>query len=114
MKTIYITGSQWQARILRDELDRAAGDAGSRAQNRGLTAGRDKVVDLTAWKAENLVEPDEPQADDLPMCAPEQYRDRKPVRRNHRRSAALDWVELAATLAVIAAFAALAVRVLLF
>ena len=68
-----------------------------------------KVVDLAAWRAEHRAEPDEPEAGGLPARAPARSRDRKPVRRR----AALDWAELAATLAVAAAFLALAARVLL-
>ena len=87
--------------IFRSETDRTSGDAGPR--------GRDlpKVVDLAAWKAEHLTEPDGPGADDLPA----RRGDRGPVRR---RWTALDRAELAATLAVAAAFLALAARVLLF
>lgn len=114
MKTIYMTESQWENRILGSELGRASGDAGFRGRSRGRLTGEDKVVDLAAWRAENLVEPDEPEADDLPVSALGQYKGREPVRRSSRRPAALDWAELVATLAVIAAFAALAVRVLLF
>ena len=69
--------------------------------------GLPKVVDLAAWKAENLIDLDTPKADPLP----ERHRDRKPVRRGRRRL--LDWAELAATLAVAAVLAALAVRVLI-
>ena len=99
--------------ILRDELDRAAGDAGPRAGCRGLPAGADKVVDLAAWKAENLVEPDEPEAGRVSALG--QYEGRELVRRRQRRSTAVqNRAELAATLAVTAAFVALSLRVLLF
>ena len=99
--------------ILRDELDRAAGDAGSRVRGRGRLVGEDKVVDLAAWKSENLTVPEEPE--DGRMSDPGRYGDGGPVRRRRRRpAAALDWAELAATLAVTAAFAALILRVLLF
>ena len=87
--------------ILRSESDRSLGAGG-----RGRPAGRDKVVDLEAWRAEHLAEPDEP------AYTPERRGYREPVRRSHRRL--LDRAELAATLAVIAAFLALAARVLLF
>ena len=99
--------------IPRDELDRAAGDAGPRAGRRGLLAGEDKVVDLAAWKAENLVEPDEPESGRVSALG--QYEGRELVRRRQRRSmAAQNRAELAATLAVTAAFVALVLRVLLF
>ena len=83
--------------ILHSEPDRAS-----------LPIGRDKVVDLAAWKAEHQMEPDNSAADSLPI----RRRGRRlPVRR--RRWTAADWAELAATLAVTAAFLALAARVLL-
>lgn len=91
--------------ILRSEPDRTWKDAGSRG--RSLTAGRNKVVDLAAWRAEHLAEPDDPETNTLPV----RRRDREPVRR---RWTAADWAELAATLAVAVACLALAVRVLLF
>ena len=92
------------------ELDRAAGGAGPRPRRRGLPDKEDKVVDLAAWRAENLTAPDEPETERV--SAPGRYGDREPVRR--RRPAALDWAELAATLAVTAAFVALVLRVLWF
>ena len=66
--------------------------------------GLPKVVDLAAWRAEHL---------DEPAFVQERHRSRAPARRRSRRTA-LDWAELAATLAVTAAFIALAARVLLF
>ena len=99
--------------ILRDEPDRAAGGAGPRVRDRGRLAGEDKVVDLAAWKAENLVEPDGPEAGRVSALG--QYEGRELVRRRQRRSAAAqNRAELAATLAVTAALLALIVRVLLF
>lgn len=119
MKTIYVTGKQWQSHTLRGELDRAAGDtgriAGPRVRSGGLPAGEDKVVDLAAWKAENLAASDGPEADGRRVSALGRYEGRELVRRCHRRStAAQNRAELAATLAVAAALAALIVRVLLF
>lgn len=110
MKTIYMTGNQWQNRTPRVEQGRTAGGAGTRVRSRGLPAGEDKVVDLAAWKAENLMAPDEPEAGRA--GAPEQYGGREPIRRR-RRASAWDRAELAATLAVTAAFVALILRVLL-
>ena len=66
----------------------------------------DKVVDLAAWKAEHLMEPVGPETGGLT----ERCGAREPVRR---RWTASDWAELAATLAVTAAFLALTLRVLL-
>lgn len=61
----------------------------------------DKVIDLEAWKAEHLTQPDAPEP--------------QPARpRRRRKQTALDWAELAATLAVTAALLALVARVLLF
>ena len=104
MKNIYY--------ILRDELDRAAGDARPRVRGRGMTVGAGKIVDMEAWKAENLIVPDGPEA--RRVSAFRQYGGREPVRRHRRAAAIQNWVELAATLAVTAAFVALAARVLLF
>ena len=95
--------------ILHVKPERAAGGA-------GLTPGgrvrKDKVVDLAAWKAENLAFPDEFDAGDRRAGARERYGGRRPACR--RKLAAQDWAELAVTLAVAAAFAALAMRVLVF
>ena len=98
---------------LRSGLSCAAGGAGPRIGRGGLLAGEDKVVDLAAWKAENLVEPDEPESGRVSALG--QYEGRELVRRRQRGStAAQNRVELAATLAVTAAFVALVLRVLLF
>lgn len=113
MKTIYVTGKQWQNRTLSGEWERAAGDAGLRVRRRGWSAGEDKVVDLAAWKAENLMELDGSEAGRVSALA--QYEGRELVRRRQRRStAARNRAELAATLAVTAAFLALILRVLMF
>ena len=103
--------------ILRGELGRAAGGAERtavpRAGRRGLLAGEDKVVDLAAWKAEHLMALDEPEAGRVSALG--QYGGRELVRRRQRRStAAQNRAELAATLAVTAAFVVLILRVLLF
>ena len=84
--------------ILNSQPDRAPEDA----RLRDLP----KVVDLEAWKAEHLAEPEA-----SPPYAPERGRERNPGRHRWRL---LDWAELAATLAVVVAFVALAARVLLF
>lgn len=119
MKTIYVTGNQWQNHALRGELDCAAGDTGRIAgpcvRGRGVSAGESKVVDLAAWKAENLAVLDGPEAGGRRVSGLGQYEGRELVRRRHRRStAAQNRAELAATLAVAAALAALIARVLLF
>lgn len=105
--------------ILRGELDRAAGGAGRidgpHARSRILRDGEDKVIDLAAWKAENLAVPEGPEAGGRRAGAPEPYGEGGPDRRRRRRSeAARDRAELAATLMVAATLAALVLRVLLF
>ena len=79
---------------------------------RGGPVGEDKVVDLAAWKAEHLTALDEPGTGRA--GAPGRCRGREPVRRRRRSTAARDWAELAATLAVTAVLLTLAARVLLF
>ena len=75
--------------------------------------GEGKVIDLAAWKAENLTALDEPDAGRVSALG--QYGGRELVRRRRRRSAAArNRAELAATLAVTAFLVALIVRVLLF
>ena len=74
--------------------------------------GEDKVVDLAAWKAEHLIELDGPETGRASALG--QYGGREPVRRRRKSTAARNRAELAATLAVTAAFVALIVRVLLF
>ena len=76
-------------------------------------AAEDKVIDFTAWKAEHLADLDETETGGLPASDPGQCESRRRIRRRHRRPA-VDWAELAATLAVAVAFLALAARVLLF
>ena len=98
--------------IFRVEPERTAGGARMSPGRRILTSRKGKVVDLAAWKAENLMLRDETDAGDQRANAPGRYGGRRQVRR--RKLAARDWAELAVTLAVAAAFAALAVRVLLF
>ena len=61
MKTNYMTQEQWRDYTLDKELGQVVGDAGQIAgpchgdSGPGLPAGEDKVIDLAAWKAENLV-----------------------------------------------------------
>ena len=91
--------------ILRTEPERAAGRCVPRS-------GTDKVVDLEAWKAEHLAAPERPEAGRVSALG--QYGGREPVRRRRKSEAALNRAELAATLMVAAALAALVLRVLLF
>lgn len=73
------------------------------------TAGEGKVIDLAAWKAENLVElePEEQRSSALGL-----YEGRELVRRPRRRWDALARGELAATLSVAGVMLAMMVRVL--
>ena len=99
--------------VLRVEREHGAGGAGRTAGHRVPLSGEGKVVDLAAWKAENLMETDEPEEERVNALG--QYAGRELNRRRQRRlTAAQDRAELAATLAVAAAFAALVLRVLLF
>ena len=95
--------------ILRDEPERGAGQ---RSGRRVLPSGENKVVDLEAWKAENLMPQGGSDARGRRAGTLGRYKGREPVRR--RKLAAQDRAELAATLMVAAVLAALVVRVLLF
>ena len=115
MKTIYVTQNQWQSRTLDGQLERAVGDTGRMGVRCLSTAGRpeggDKVIDLSAWKAENLVELEEPES----QSGLGEYEGRELVRRLRRRhEAARNRAELAATLAVVGLMAALILRILMF
>ena len=112
MKMICMIREQWQNRVPQAELERIAGGAGSSVRSRALPAGEDKVVNLAAWKAENLIVPDEPETGRV--SAPGRYGDRRTIRRRRRLAAIQNFAELTATLAVTAALAALVLRVLLF
>ena len=118
MKTIYVKEKQWENRTLGGELGWAVGDTGRAAgicrQDEGRAAGEDKVIDLAAWKAENLVEPDEPENIE-PESGLAQYEGRELVRHRRRKHVERQArVELAATLAVVGVMAALILRILLF
>lgn len=118
MKTIYVTQKQWQSRTLGGQLERAVGDTGRMGVRCLCTAGQpdgeDKVIDLSAWKAENLVELEEPEEPESQSGLGE-YEGRELVRRPRRRhEAARNRAELAATLTVVGLMAALIVRILMF
>ena len=74
------------------------------------SAGEGKVIDLAAWKAENLVELEPEQ----PESALGLYEGRELVRRPRRHWDALARGELAATLSVAGVMLAMMVRVLVF
>lgn len=110
MKTIYLNRDVW-TRAGGEELGRAVGETTEPGlpEGRGDAAGEGKVIDLAAWKAENLVEFQEPES------ALGQYQGRELVRRRRRKyEDALIKGELAATLSVVGLMAALMLRVLVF
>ena len=119
MKTIYATEMQWQGRDLRIGLECAAGGTGRIAgpclHRSGPPAGEDKVIDLAAWKAENLAALDGEEVLDQPESGLAQYEGRELVRRpRRRRETVRNIAELAATLSVVGMMAALILRLLLF
>ena len=104
MNTIYLDQTMWAGRAV-------GGDTGLElpASRKAAETGG-KVIDLTAWKTENLVEPEGERESGLGN-----YQGRELVRRRRNRyKALLARVELAATLSVVCAMAALVLRVLLF
>ena len=115
MNTIYFTQDLWQENAADDQLDHAVGEgrrSGAQRPEAVRPAREDNVIDLAAWKAENLVElePLDERASGLG-----QYEGRELVRRRRRKYAAVqNRAELAATLAVVCAMAVLILRVLLF
>lgn len=121
MKTVYMAQKPWRDHTLDGQLERAVGDTGRIAGpcrgDGGLNplAGEDKVIDLAAWKAENLVELDGAEGFDMPGSGLGQYEGRELVRRRRRKYAAAQArAELAATLAVAGVLAALILRILVF
>lgn len=107
MNTIYVTQDMWEGRA----MGRAVGETQCR-RSTAAAAREDKVIDLTAWKAENLVELEEP---DGPESGLGSYEGRELVRRPRRRhDSALVKGELAATLAVVGLMLAIMIRVLVF
>lgn len=113
-KTIYLTQQDaWQA----GRLERASGgdSPAVRCWRTGASAAPvDKVVDLAAWRAENLAEPVE-DAFEAPESGLASYQGRVLVRRHReKRRAALMMGELAATLSVAGLTLAMILRVLVF
>lgn len=106
MNTIYVTQDMWEGRA----MGRAVGETQCRRPT--AAAREDKVIDLTAWKAENLVELEEL---DEPESGLGLYEGRELVRRRRRRhDSALVKGELAATLSVAGLMLAMMIRVLVF
>lgn len=123
MKTISYTFTTW------DDGALAAGFDGAASPSRGVLirqpearvrrAAEEKVIDLNSWRAANLeqlrAEPEEEQAEPLwedGEALPEVEPPAPRQRRNHHRARFA--AELASTLAVAGAAAALMLRVLLF
>ena len=104
MTTIYLDQTIWTERAV-------GGDAGLNLPERREAGERqNNVVDLAAWKAENLVELVDERESGLG-----EYQGRELVRRRRDRyEALLAKGELAATLSVVCAMVALVVRVLVF
>lgn len=119
-KTIYLTEqSLWQGGAAGQRLERASGgEVGAAPCWWETAAPAGRVVDLAAWKAENLVELDGPEA---PEAFPElesglaAYAGRELHRRpREKHRAALALGELAATLSAAGVMVALILRVLVF
>lgn len=120
MKTIYIEEKQWQSHTLNRELGRAVGDTGRiagfcRRDAANLWAGEDKVIDLAAWKTENLVDLDGLESAGEPESGLAQYEGRELVRHRRRKNrSALMLGELAATLAAMGVMAVMILMVVVF
>lgn len=115
--TIYLTEQgAWQGQAA-GRLERASGGDGPAVRcwrPAGPEAPEDKVVDLAAWKAENLAEPVE-DAFEAPESGLGSYQGRELVRRPREKCrAALMMGELAATLSVAGLTLAMILRVLVF
>lgn len=120
-QTIYLTQqSLWQGEAAGRRLERASGGEGGAAPCWWETAApAGKVVDLAAWKAENLVELNEPEQPEDGWEEPESglasYEGRELHRRpREKHRAALALGELAATLSAAGVMVALVLRVLVF
>lgn len=118
-KTIYLTQqSLWQREAAGRRLERASGgEVGAAPCWWETAAPAGKVVDLAAWKAENLEELDTLEEETLPE--PESGLASYAGRELHRRPrekhrAALALGELAATLSAAGVMVALILRVLVF
>lgn len=110
MKNISWTQNAWESRT----LGRAVGETAfiSRPEPRFTADERSKVIDMAAWKAENL-EPQESQFEQLESCL-ELYQGRELVRRPRLHWDARAKGELAATLSVAAVMLVMLLRVLAF
>ena len=117
-KTIYLTDeSLWQNEAAGRRLERVSGGEGGVSRGwLGTAAPAGRVVDLTAWKAENLVELDGPEdawgEKESGLAAYEGRELHRRPREKHRAALALG--ELAATLSAAGVMVALILRVLVF
>lgn len=116
--TIYLTDhSLWQKEAAGRSLERVSGGEGGVAHGwLDVTAPAGRVVDLAAWKAENLVDLDELDGTwEEPESGLATYEGRELHRRareKHSLTAALG--EAAATLSVAGVMVAMVLRVLVF
>lgn len=119
MNTIYIEEKQWRSHSLNRELDRAVGDTGRMGgtcrREAAQWAGEDKVIDLAAWKVENLVELDDLEDAGMPESGLAQYEGRELVRRRRRKHrGGLTVGEVSATLAAMSVMVGMILRVVVF
>lgn len=117
-KTIYLTEqSLWQNEATERHLERVSGGEGGVVRGwLDVTAPAGRVVDLTAWKSENLVDLDElDQVWEEPESGLAAYEGRelhRRVREKHSMAAVL--AEAAATLSVAGVMVVMILRVLAF
>lgn len=120
-KTIYLTDqSLWQNEAAGRHLERVSGGEGGVSHGwLDVTAPAGRVVDLTAWKAENLVDLDELEQQEDAWEEPESGLASYEGRELHRRArekhrGALMLGEAAATLSAAGVMVAMVLRVLAF
>lgn len=107
MTTIYLDQTMWAGRAVGEDTGL------NLPERRECARPENNVVDFTAWKAENTAWFEE--GPEEPASGLGDYQGRELVRRPRDRYAALlARGELAATLSVVCAMAALVLRVLLF
>ena len=107
MKNVYYAQTAWENRTLEQAVGQNCRPV-CRPETRFCATAENKVIDLAAWKAENL-------AKEELGGALGQYQERELVRRPRQKHVdALIRGELAATLSVVGLTAALLLRVLVF
>ncbi len=120
MKTVHYTFTTWNESAMASGFD-GAGTARQAAlirepQRKARTLGGDNVIDLTAWRAANLLEAEEEPLEELDWTGeereePELYIPAPRPRKSRRAAVA---AELAATVSVAAAALAVILWVLAF